>query len=303
MGDVPSLSPPDDPTLPLFVYGLLKPGGLAYPLVEPFVRAREPAIAPGKLWLRDGIPLLERSGEERVDGHLLRFDTAVLDKAWAVVSAFEPPAQYKWTVVDTQVGNQQIGANTLEGRRVREASAAETTQAWSAAHDPVFSEGLDAVRHLVLETVPGGVTNQPDTAELWEEFFRLQAAYLLLWSIVERYTMLRFGPGLDPNPRIRRLGEDILFCASVVAAGTEPGEVVDSRDPTTKYRVTADGAGAARYFYGVRSNLSHRGKSAFRDAMLVDKAVRELHDTMRILLARQLNRDTGQLLHRIAAIS
>jgi hypothetical protein len=38
----------------------------------------------------------------------------------------------------------------------------------------------------------------------------------------------------------------------------------------------------------VRSNLSHRGKSAFQDVQLVHKAVTELRRAMRILLDRQL---------------
>jgi hypothetical protein len=52
-------------------------------------------------------------------------------------------------------------------------------------------------------------------------------------------------------------------------------------------RLEADGTGAARYYYQVRSNLSHRGKSAFRDAQLVHKSVTELADVMRILLEGQ----------------
>jgi hypothetical protein len=39
----------------------------------------------------------------------------------------------------------------------------------------------------------------------------------------------------------------------------------------------------------VRSNLSHRGKSAFQDAQLVHKAVTELRRAMEILLDRQLS--------------
>jgi len=39
---------------------------------------------------------------------------------------------------------------------------------------------------------------QPDDPKFWRVFFRLQAAYLLLWSVVERYAALRYGPGLRP---------------------------------------------------------------------------------------------------------
>ncbi|HEX6521818.1 MAG TPA: hypothetical protein VF070_17705 [Streptosporangiaceae bacterium] len=64
--------------------------------------------------------------------------------------------------------------------------------------------------------------------------------------------------------------------------------IIDSRDPGTRLRLGADGTGAARYYCRVRSNLSHRGKSAFRDAQLVHKSVTELADAMRILLDGQM---------------
>jgi hypothetical protein len=47
--------------------------------------------------------------------------------------------------------------------------------------------------------------------ELWSSFFRLQAAYLLLWSISERYIALRFGPGLGPWVRVSSWARDTSF--------------------------------------------------------------------------------------------
>jgi len=287
-GVMPSLGQPDNPNLPFFAYGLLKPGEPAYSQVEPFVSSQAPATALGTLRLRDGIPLFDPGGDGRVVGQLLWFDQAVLDHAWAAVSSFEPATQYRWSVVDAHAPQAHIRANVLEGRRLQDGTAGEGVTEWSAAWDPVFTEGLDEVRRLVHEAAPNGVNAQPDTPELWQNFFRLQAAYLLLWSIIERYTALRFGPGRDPWSRVVELGRSSSFCEAVVAAGARPSEVVDSRDPKDRHRLTEDGAGAAEYFYQVRSNLSHRGKSAFRDAQLVLKAVTELERTMQILLAKHV---------------
>ena len=195
---MPALEEADDVALPFFAYGLLKPGELAFSLVEPFVTCRERATVRGTLWLRDGIPLFDPGVSGQVGGWRLWFDRARLDEAWSVVSSFEPATQYKWGIVETLSGEEEIVANVLEGRRVRIGSARESVQQWSAGRDPVFIEGLDEVRRLVREAAPDGVDSQPDTPQLWQSFFRLQAAYLLLWSIVERYTALRFGPGLDP---------------------------------------------------------------------------------------------------------
>src|SRR5205807_2375655 len=154
--DLPPLGPPSDINLPLFVYGLLSPGQLAFSLVEDFVCAQEPATASGVLWLRDGVPLFEPTPDGQVMGHLLWFDPEATDEAWMAVSSFEPAAQYKWTTVEAQAGKSREVANALEGRRVRVGTAGEPAEAWSAASDPVFSEGLEEVCRLVLEAAPHG---------------------------------------------------------------------------------------------------------------------------------------------------
>ncbi len=282
---MPTLGKPDDLTMPFFTYGLLKPGELAFSRVEPFVTRQDQATAHGTLWLRDGIPLFDSDADRPVDGWLLWFDPAGLDAAWSKVSDFEPATQYRWSVVVAHSGEAEIAANVLEGLAVHDGTAGETKQEWSAGLDPVFAEGLGEVRRLVHEAAPHGVYSGPDTPELWQSFFRLQAAYLLLWSIVERYTALRFGPGLRPMARVRRLQQDKSFREALVRVGAKPGEVVDSRDPEVRYQLTDR---PAEYYYNVRSNLSHRGKSAFRDVQLVFKAVTELQKIMGILVDEQV---------------
>lgn len=164
---------------------LLKPGELAFGLVEQFTTRVEPAEMRGTLWLRDGIPLLDREGDGSVGGWLLWFEPARLDEAWSAVSSFEPVAQYGWDVLAAVSAEQEIWANVLVGRKTGRGTAAEPVREWSAKNDPVFTEGLTEVRRLIAEAAPDGVASQPDTEEFWRLFFGLQAAYLLLWSVVE----------------------------------------------------------------------------------------------------------------------
>lgn len=282
------LEAPKDSSKPLFVYGALKPRELAFGLVEAFVTRAEPAKMRGTLWIRDGIPLLDLAANDRVSGWLLWFEGTRLDEAWSAVCSFEPAAQYGWDIQPARSSGEEVAANVLVGRKLGAGTAAEPISEWSARKDPVFTEGLAEVRRLISEAAPGGVASQPDTAEFWQLFFRLQAAYLLLWSVVERYTAFRFGPAIDPTKRAGMLDHDDAFQAAVLASRAKPGVVVDSRDPERKYRLAEDGAGAAQYFYAVRSNLSHRGKSAYSDAQLVYKAATELAAIMEILVGQQL---------------
>src|SRR3546814_21116547 len=97
----------------------------------------------------------------------------------------------------------------------------------------------------------------------------MSAACLLLWSAVERFTSLAFGPALDPMERVRSLDKMESFRAAVLRLEVRPGQrVVDSRDPSSDYRIRDDGSGAAQFWYAIRSNPSHRGKSAFQDGPL-----------------------------------
>jgi hypothetical protein len=171
---VPALGQPDDPALPFFDYGLLKPGELAFSQVAPYVATSpEPVTVAGTLWLRDGIPLFDPRADGRVAGWLMRFDPARLDDAWSAVSSLEPAEQYKWAVVHTRSGETSLVANVLEGRRLDRGTAAENIAEWSAWRDPAFSEGLDEVARLVHEAAPHGVDPRPDTVDLWQSFFRL----------------------------------------------------------------------------------------------------------------------------------
>lgn len=285
---VASLPEPPAPDHPLFVYGLLKPGELAYPLIEEYVSERSAGTIRGCLRLRDGLPLFDPAGTGEVSGCLLRFDSLRSQEAWEAVGNFEPDKHYEYVTTDVAMAGKHVPANVLIGRQIGRGTALEEVVCWSAASDPAFVEGLTEVSALTIETAPAGFAGQPDGPNFWRQFFRLQAAYLLLWSVVERYTALRYGPGLDPAKRISQLDAEHAFRTTVIKVGAIGSQVYDARDPAKKVVIRADGRGAGKYFYRVRSNLAHRGKSAFRDGQLVFNALVQLHDAMRILLAQQI---------------
>ncbi|MCT2281300.1 hypothetical protein M3G91_27215 [Micromonospora chalcea] len=291
------LGSPDDRSLPLFAYGSLKPGELAFGLIGPLVSRHVQASASGAIRLRDGLPLFDPSAAElAARGSLLFFDAGKADEAWQIVADFEPSTQYKWVTTDAMSEDGvPIKANVLAGVKLNRGVSGDAVLEWSARHDPVLGEGLAEVRRLVMEAVPQGVEAQPDSPDFWRLFFRLQASYLLLWSVVERYTALRYGPALGPGNRVGRLGEDPEFQAALKTVGARPGSVVDSRNPTNRVNLGPDGIGGARYYYAVRSNLSHRGKGAFRDARLVLRAIVGLHDAMLELLGQHVSIPEGSV--------
>src|SRR5665213_1172320 len=275
-----------DDSLPFFAYGALKPGELAYEQIEHFVSSVVPASTAGVLVLRDGLPVL-RDGSGEVEGYLLTFTEAGRDAAWATVCSFEPRSQYFWKPMQVEAGGHTLSANLLMGKSPDKGSAGDPVASWSTANDPLFSEGLTATRKMAAEIAATGVSSAPDGPVIWDTFFRLQATYLLLWSVVERYTSLRFGPTLDPWPRVTKLDEDPIFREAAISTPWTTRAIYDSRDPRSKISVGADGTHAAKFAYQVRSNLSHRGKGVGNDASLVLESLIGLHDSMREVLLSQ----------------
>lgn len=285
-----TLEMPEDLSAPFFVYGMLKPQEIAHSFIEPYIKMPpRRATAKGGLLLRDGIPILDPTLEIGVEGFLIEFMPDKRYKAWTLIIQFEPGNLYRLERRDVIVDDGTVSsAYILVGRSPRVGSSVEQLYVWRSTSDPAFSHGLDQVATLVKVVSPEGFRSRPDTPELWRDFYQIQAAYLLLWSIVERYTALKYGPSLDPFERVKLLDIDDAFINAVRQAGAVEGSVVDSRDPSTRYKLRKDGGSAAKYWYAVRSNLGHRGKSAFRDGRLVLKCAVELHDTMRFLFANRL---------------
>jgi hypothetical protein len=111
----------------------------------------------------------------------------------------------------------------------------------------------------------------------WPRLFRLQMAYLLLWSAVERYCALAHGPTLEPLRKIDALGADSAFREQLARVVKRTDRVYDSRSPDAHADLKpSNPSSSARYYYQVRSNLSHRGKGAWRDGEIVRQSLIEL---------------------------
>lgn len=283
--DQPALLP--DPPIdgPLFVYDALKPDELAHPQIAEWVLDSQPAHAMDyALRSRDGFPLLVEAMRAHVDGFLLYFSDA--RAAYKEVGRFEPNAHYRWKPDGLQVeaGTKIVVANALLARNPNAGADLEHLFAWSSSRDPVFTHGVPVAAAIATPWLVNrsfGIDLGP-----WQALYQVQAAYLLIWSAVERFTALRFGPAISPVKRLGCLAAlpdwNVLLLKAKVPTGER--KVVDSRDPGDKIALKEDGSNAWKYWYQVRSNLSHRGKGAHRDLEIVAEAFLDVHDMLRLLL-------------------
>jgi hypothetical protein len=285
------LEPPPRLDLPMFAYGPDKPDQPAYELLQRYVARTEAAtLAVGGLRVRDGLPLLDPDGAAGVAGVLLTFEPGREKDAYTTVCSVAPRQHYRWDMTEMRVDGRPGRVNLLRGRHPDRGSSDEWFSSWSAGDDPLLRYGLVNVRRAALlhATAPFP-TVTGDEAAMWDRFYGLQAAYLLLWSAVERFTALAYGPAQPALDRTWRLGDDAKFRACVVAAGVSPSaKTADSRDPTRARRIREDGAGAMFSWDAARHLVAHPGRTAFTDGVLLRRSLIDLHDAFRLTLLDRL---------------
>jgi gamma-glutamylcyclotransferase (GGCT)/AIG2-like uncharacterized protein YtfP len=282
-----SLDLPPRLDLPLFAWGLLKPGEPAHQdRLEQYVAEARPATVAGGLRYREGLPLLDPETDGTVRGTVLAWRPGEEQLAYAAVSAFASRHEHRWLATEATLAEGGARTvNALRGRRPRRGSSAETYPEWSSASEPAFSHGLAGVREVAVSgaTEPFPAAGHDDAA-VWSLFYRLHRAYLLLWAALERFALLAFGPAQPAMRRLDRLNEDPRFRSCAVAAGVSPApKAADSADPYK--RVKPDGTGAIYCWDAVRAEVGHTLRSPSPDGVLLRRALVELHDTFRLHLA------------------
>lgn len=261
--------------LPFFAYGVFRPGELAFlRLVDDCVSVQTSSIR-GELRVRDGLALLDPNGPGLVEGDLLHFRHDRQAEAYQILCDLEPEKQYTWQEVDCG----GIRANSLVGRRLNRGTLPREEAAWTnGREDPLFVEALDVIEGTLTSV----------TGDDLRELFRLEMAYLLLWSAIERYASLRCHLGERATQKVVAIGKEQGFKTALGAfLGEYPKRVIYSAaDPNTKYVLSAlKPEEAIEYYYQVRSNIVHRGKAATQDFERLQAALKELLPIFRGTLA------------------
>lgn len=271
-----------DPALPFFAYGLLRPGQPAFHQIRNMVDRGERAEAPGTLLVQDGLPILvESHGSAR--GILLTFKPESRAKAYTVIRKFEPASRYTWR--QKAIGHRQ--AYVLYAAHPESGNPIDWPD-WDGWRDPLFREALVTIRN----TRPKDITHPRDQAQEFNNLFRLQMAYLLLWSSIERFVALRYGATDGIEDGIKQIAEEDGFAElvrqHVPRVGGEPAGVIDSRYPDrAEFRLDPSKPLYCMNFYRrIRHNVTHRGKSGpTRDTELLNDSLGQLLPIFEGLLA------------------
>jgi hypothetical protein len=213
------------------------------------------------------MPILDKSRKDLwLDGFLLHFITGYEKGAYEQIAALEPKKHYVWDTVKIQ----GVNANVLYGRVPKKGSKHLDDNNWVGRDDPLFNEAIEVVAEVLGQV--DGVLN-------WsiKDLFRLQMAYLLLWSAIERYATFRYEMRGAVLQTVRRLSEDSTFVTALRAGVTRKASVYKADDPGNVARLNVENPKACiDFYYQVRCNITHRGKALVDDYDLVNQALREL---------------------------
>ena len=110
-------------------------------------------------------------------------------------------------------------------------------------------------------------------------------AYLLLWSSIERYVSLRYHLGDRVAEKVKQLAHETAFAESLAQHVKNVREVYRADRPSEKEVLDPHRPErAVRYYYQVRSNITHRGKAVVRDYERVHNSLAELFPTFKNVL-------------------
>ena len=266
--DNPSLNPPNNKDLPFFAYGIFKPGQLAYSRIEEYVHGTIKEKIPYLMLMRDGVPILDERGCRNcyTKGFLIYFNENDSEYAYKLISDTESKKLYKWGKIN--IGKTK--ANILFGRKPRIGSnyPEYNRDNYNGKDDPLFKEALDLIRED-LENYPfvrGGDA---------KNFFRLQRNYILLWSAIERYASLKYGNSTKAHNN-KELANEEIFQISLKNHVHEKRTVYRTYNLQKQTLDPDNPISSIEYYYTIRSNIVHKGKSIFYDIDMIKDSLYEL---------------------------
>ncbi len=266
---------PANPDLPFFAYGLFKSTEIAHERIAAFVEKIENCYFDHAfLAIRDGIPLLGHKDQLSeapehfmdflgVNGEIITFKTEQFLNAYGAIASLEPSSYYSWATAEIE-GRK---VNYLAGKKIFRGSEPLNHDQWSLTlHDPFISD-LDQMLDRLL-----------DDEERQDNVVELQAAYIMIWSGIERLITLRYSMKKRTESDIKRhLCSNEKICDLFKGNLTKPEVFRDihaSDQPRNKVSFKpGDVKKCIEYLRAIRHNVVHRGKAGFVDTELTFTAI------------------------------
>ena len=188
---------------------------------------------------------------------------------------------YRWGQVKA---NEGVAAYSLLGKRELRGSSHLEDLEWDGRSDPFFKQGLEEVEAILGDN--------SDFDSEFRSLLRLQMAYTLLWSAIERYAGLKYHLGKRASNKVYQIAEEKCFADSLRRNVEGEREVYSATDLSRHRLDPNDPERSIRYYYQVRSNTIHRGKAIIRDFDTVKSSLEELLAIFRDVLSEAFKDST-----------
>ncbi len=200
---------PKNTDLPFFAYDVFKRGEVAYSRIEEFIdkdRTVWDYAVNHPLDIINGVPFLfkKRGNYYYTRGSLIYFKPGNEQEAYELISEAKSKKMYRWdTIYDGNVEMQ-----VLVGRNdIIKVNYHENRGEYNEKEDPMITH--------VIYTIWNNVKQIISNRDFGNDFFNLQMNYIMLWSSVDRYLVLRFGKR-DQKENLKCLAEEESFKRAVL---------------------------------------------------------------------------------------
>lgn len=269
-----NLKEPRDKTLGFFTYGILKPGQIAYSKIRDEIEEKIECEINYSMLHRDGVPILTNNQRDyiKTKGYIYYFKDN--DRAYNIICESFSNKLYRWGTIeiDGEEVNVLFGFKPIHGSEHIESDI--DRESFDGRRDPLFKEGLELIRE-----------NLESEHYSWEKgFFKLQMNYMLLWSAIDRFSRLRYNKEKEHENRIEMSKEKVFRDALEKYANNEHRSVFNTEQLFENKFDMDNPKHCINYYYTLRCNIVHRGKSSMRDIDMLEQATRELLDIFEYML-------------------
>jgi hypothetical protein len=288
---------------PFFSYGLFRPGEIGFQIILPFVELplTEKKTIEGSLKLRDGLLIYDETGKDTVSGYKLYFKSGMESLAYEAINLLEPEKYYAWNKPQTKYYSE---FNILVGRKINKGIDEERGNndpiIWDNLFDSIWSDpfiinGFNLLdeyskKKIQISSLYKDFKWQEESC--FNEYLSYQMFYIFLCSILERVMFLNGGFGVNPSKQLNLFSRDptLKKTFNLLLKSTDFPQfkksfnriLFRSDDPSNSSKWNfcpseeVNVSEAMTYYYGLRSNITHRGKSGIEKLSTLEKSFKEL---------------------------
>lgn len=268
------LSVPRNLNLPFFAYDVFKPGEVAFSTIKEFIDEDKTIVdycVEYPLEIVNGVPFLfkHHGNYYSTQGCLFYFkDNINAEKAYEIISQTKSHKLYGWTTINDRYATM----NVLVGRNnIIKVPYHENWRVYEGKKDPMLVRALYTIWNNILPILSN---KHPST----DDFFNLQMNYTMLWSSIDRYLVLKFGKK-NQQENLKCLANEESFKDAVFMFSDKNDNlpsVLSNEDYRTFQLNKEKPLCCIRYYYTIRCNVVHTGKSRYSEYKLLKYAVLEL---------------------------